>query len=90
MLTCSAADSARIAALPDGEFLACLQARFGARVQLAATGSRAVFPLGLKFRKTAVGERAVWIGNAAQTLHPGAGQGFYLALRDIAELADTL
>lgn len=90
VLTCAAADSARIAALPDSEFLALLQARFGARVSLAGVGPRAVFPLGLKVRKTTVGERAVWIGNAAQTLHPVAGQGFNLALRDIVELAETL
>jgi 2-octaprenyl-6-methoxyphenol hydroxylase len=41
-------------------------------------------------RKNPVSGREVWIGNAAQTLHPVAGQGFNLALRDISELADTL
>ena len=90
VLTCDAADSARIAALGDAEFLALLQARFGQRVQLAQVGARAVFPLGLRVRKQPVGARAVWIGNAAQTLHPVAGQGFNLALRDIAVLTDTL
>jgi 2-octaprenyl-6-methoxyphenol hydroxylase len=90
VLTCPAADSARIAALGDADFLALLQARFGARVRLTGATSRHVFPLGLRMRRNPVGERAVWIGNAAQTLHPVAGQGFNLALRDIAELADTL
>jgi 2-octaprenyl-6-methoxyphenol hydroxylase len=90
VLTCAAADSARIAALPDAEFLALLQQRFGTRVTVTAVGSRLVYPLGLRVRKDPVGEREVWIGNAAQTLHPVAGQGFNLALRDIAELADTL
>jgi len=90
VLTCPADDSARIAALDDAAFLALLQARFGSRVALAAVGPRCVYPLGLKLRRSAIGERAVWIGNAAQTLHPVAGQGFNLALRDIAELADTL
>lgn len=90
VLTCPAVDSERIAALSDGDFLALLQERFGPRVKLAGVGPRLVYPLGLKLRKTAVGDRAVWIGNAAQTLHPVAGQGFNLALRDIAELADTL
>lgn len=90
VLTCPATDSERITALPDAEFLALLQTRFGPRVKLADAGPRLVYPLGLKLRKTTVGERAVWIGNAAQTLHPVAGQGFNLALRDIAELADTL
>jgi len=90
VLTCPAADGARIAALPDADFLALLQARCGPRVRLAGVGPRRVYPLGLRLRKTAVGARAVWIGNAAQTLHPVAGQGFNLALRDIIELADTL
>lgn len=90
VLTCPSGDSERIAALNDVDFLALLQERFGLRVQLAGVGPRLIYPLGLKLRKTAIGERAVWIGNAAQTLHPVAGQGFNLALRDIAELADTL
>lgn len=90
VLTCPAADSERIAGLSNTDFLALLQTRFGPRVKLADVGPRLIYPLGLKLRKTTVGERAVWIGNAAQTLHPVAGQGFNLALRDIAELADTL
>lgn len=90
VLTCAAAQSSDIAALHDGDFLALLQARFGPRVRFAAVGPRAVFPLGLRVRRNPVGARQVWIGNAAQTLHPVAGQGFNLALRDIMELADTL
>lgn len=90
VLTCPAAASEGIAALDDTAFRALLQQRFGTRVALAAVGPRHVFPLGLRMRRTPVGERAVWIGNAAQTLHPVAGQGFNLALRDIMELADTL
>lgn len=90
VLTCPAADSERIAALSDADFLNLLQLRFGTRVELTRVSPRLVYPLGLKLRKTAIGNREVWIGNAAQTLHPVAGQGFNLALRDIAELADTL
>lgn len=90
VLTCPAAASARIAALGDAAFLALLQQRFGARVTLTSVTPRLVCPLGLRLRRRPVGDRAVWIGNAAQTLHPVAGQGFNLALRDIAELADTL
>jgi 2-octaprenyl-6-methoxyphenol hydroxylase len=90
VLTCPAADSARIAALDDAAFLALLQGRFGPRVRLSAAGPRLVYPLGLRLRKQPVQGREVWIGNAAQTLHPVAGQGFNLALRDISELADTL
>lgn len=90
VLTCPAIDSERIAALADADFLGLLQDRCGPRVKLVGVGPRLVYPLGLRLRKTAIGEREVWIGNAAQTLHPVAGQGFNLALRDIAELADTL
>lgn len=90
VLTVPAADSERIAALDDPAFLGLLQTRFGPRVRLAGVGPRQVWPLGLRLRENTIGAREVWIGNAAQTLHPVAGQGFNLALRDIAELADTL
>lgn len=90
VLTCPATDSERIAAMDDGEFLKLLQDRFGPRVALTSVSARLVYPLGLRVRSNPVGVRAVWIGNAAQTLHPVAGQGFNLALRDIMSLADTL
>lgn len=90
VLTCPAAASKEIAALDDTRFLALLQERFGPRVKLTGVGPRRVYPLGLRVRRNPVSDRAVWIGNAAQTLHPVAGQGFNLALRDIMELADTL
>ena len=48
------------------------------------------YPLVLRYRRSAIGQRTVWLGNAAQTLHPVAGQGFNLALRDVWALADTL
>lgn len=90
VLTCPAGESARITALEETAFLSLLQARFGPRVKLTSIGPRQVYPLGLRMRRQVVAERAVWIGNAAQTLHPVAGQGFNLALRDIMELAETL
>lgn len=90
VLTCPAEDGERVAGLADDNFRALLQQRFGPRVRIAGVGPRRVYPLGLRVRQNPVGERAVWIGNAAQTLHPVAGQGFNLALRDIADLADTL
>jgi len=90
VLTCAAGESTRVATLPDAEFLALLQGRFGPRVSFTAVTARHVYPLGLRYREHAVGEREVWIGNAAQTLHPVAGQGFNLALRDVFELARTL
>ncbi|MEW6512932.1 MAG: FAD-dependent monooxygenase [Pseudomonadota bacterium] len=90
VLTCPAADIEHIAALSNADFLTLLQQRFGPRVILTSVSPRFVYPLGLRVRRSPVAGRAVWIGNAAQTLHPVAGQGFNLALRDIMELADTL
>lgn len=90
VMTCPASESMTIAAANDNDFLALLQARFGANVRLTAVGPRLVYPLGLRMRRHPVVGREVWIGNAAQTLHPVAGQGFNLALRDISELADVL
>ena len=52
--------------------------------------SRAVQPLALKVRSARVVGREVYIGNAAQTLHPVAGQGLNLGLRDAWELARAL
>lgn len=90
VLTCPAAESDNIAALNDTDFRALLQQRCGSRVTLQSVSPRHVYPLGLRVRRNPVSDRQVWIGNAAQTLHPVAGQGFNLALRDIIELADTL
>jgi 2-octaprenyl-6-methoxyphenol hydroxylase len=90
VLTCPTADAAHIAALPEAEFLALLQARFGTRHRFVSATPRDSFSLGLRYRQTTVGERQVWLGNAAQTLHPVAGQGFNLALRDVWALARTL
>lgn len=90
VMTCPAAASEAIAKTDDSHFLALLQECLGAHVQLTAVGPRLVYPLGLRMRRHPVVGREVWIGNAAQTLHPVAGQGFNLALRDISELADVL
>lgn len=90
VMTCAAHEADAVAALSDAAFLTRLQARFGGRVRFTSATPRFVFPLGLRYRKSAVAARQVWIGNAAQTLHPVAGQGFNLALRDIFELARTL
>jgi 2-octaprenyl-6-methoxyphenol hydroxylase len=90
VLTCAASDAARITAMDDAAFLELLQQRFGARHRFTAATPREHFPLALRYRNNPVGERQVWLGNAAQTLHPVAGQGFNLALRDVWELAQTL
>src|SRR5262245_41208149 len=70
------------------EFLAALAEAAGARLgRPVGVQSRAVQPLALRARRTRVEARAVYIGNAAQTLHPVAGQGLNLGLRDAWELA---
>jgi 2-octaprenyl-6-methoxyphenol hydroxylase len=79
-----------ILGLSDADFLEILQRHFGTRLRFARTGPRTAFPLALRLRPNPIAERCVWLGNAAQTLHPVAGQGFNLALRDVWSLAELL
>ncbi len=90
VLTCTDEVLDEVKSLDDAAFLALLQRRFGTRHRFTATTPRTAYPLGLRYRQDTTGERQVWLGNAAQTLHPVAGQGFNLALRDIWELAQQL
>lgn len=90
VLTCDDATVGNVMALDDDAFLAVLQRRFGDRHRFTSASPRVAYPLGLRYRREPAGERQVWLGNAAQTLHPVAGQGFNLALRDIWELAERL
>ncbi len=80
-----------ILALSDSAFLDELQRRFGWRAgKFVRVGRRASYPLRLTRSATSIATRAVLIGNAAQALHPVAGQGFNLGLRDAAMLAELL
>ncbi|WP_206999207.1 UbiH/UbiF/VisC/COQ6 family ubiquinone biosynthesis hydroxylase [Trinickia mobilis] len=92
LVWCSDPDeAARRAQLPDAEFLAELGTAFGSRMgRFEAITGRASFPLGLNAVDMLVKGRIVAIGNAAQTLHPVAGQGLNLGLRDAHALADAL
>jgi 2-octaprenyl-6-methoxyphenol hydroxylase len=75
----------------DPMFLAQLQKRFGERLgRFLRVGGRQVHPLALTRVREHVRPRLVIIGNAAHTVHPVAGQGFNLGLRDVAALAETL
>ncbi|MGE3570226.1 MAG: FAD-dependent monooxygenase [Burkholderiales bacterium] len=75
----------------DGEFLRALQQAFGARAgRFTELHERARAPLALRVRGSRVEGRAVFVGNAAQTLHPVAGQGLNLGLRDAWDLAQLL
>jgi 2-octaprenyl-6-methoxyphenol hydroxylase len=77
--------------LSDAEFLSELQKEFGSRIgHFQKIQDRRLYELGLNYRKEIINENEVWIGNAAQTLHPVAGQGLNLGLRDAFLLAEKL
>ena len=76
--------------MPETDFLLSLQGAFGHRVgTFTQLGQRHSYPLGLNAQQTN-SPRMVAIGNAAQTLHPVAGQGLNLGLRDAVVLAAIL
>jgi len=82
--------AASLLALPDDEFLKALGAAFGTRVgSFTRASKRHAFSLGLNARAAAT-KRTAAIGNASQTLHPVAGQGLNLGLRDAVVLAQCL
>lgn len=84
-------EAARVLELDEHEFLARLQDRFGYRLgRLTRVGRRVAYPLSLTRSGRQTAERAVIVGNAAQGLHPIAGQGFNLGLRDVATLAEVI
>jgi 2-octaprenyl-6-methoxyphenol hydroxylase len=75
----------------DEEFLAELQRRFGFRLgRFLKVGRRAAYPLSLSRAERTSAGRCIIVGNAAQGLHPVAGMGFNLGLRDVASLAELL
>ena len=77
-------------ALSDADILQRIQQAIGPQTVFTEIGPRASFPLKLRLRQPAIDQRELWIGNAAQTLHPVSGQGFNLGLRDAAVLAQAL
>jgi len=81
----------RALALDDATFIAELQEAFGLRLgRFMRVGRRQSYPLSLTRSEKLTAPRAVILGNAAQGLHPVAGQGFNLGLRDVASLAELL
>jgi 2-octaprenyl-6-methoxyphenol hydroxylase len=79
---------AQLAALDTPSFLAALRTAFGDRVgAFVEAGGRSAFPLALRYLREETQAHSLAVGNAAQTLHPVAGQGFNLGLRDAWELA---
>ena len=80
-----------VIAAPEAEFLALLQDRFGHRLgQFKHVGTRHSYPIRLITSNEQIRSNMVVVGNAAHSLHPVAGQGFNLALRDVAVLANEL
>ena len=91
LVWCVPSDDDPVAALTDEQRLAVLRTIFPPAVgHLAAVTPLKHFALGLNAERTLVDGRAVRIGNAAQTLHPVAGQGLNLGLRDAFELVRAL
>jgi 2-octaprenyl-6-methoxyphenol hydroxylase len=85
------ADAARYVALSDAEFLAELEQRFGHHLgDLALAGPCRAFPLGLHVARSFIAERIALIGDAAHVIHPIAGQGLNMGLRDAAALAEAV
>lgn len=88
---CSPEQAQRRLALSESAFAEELDQAFGSRMgRFALVGKRHAFPLGLNAAQVTVNGRIAAVGNAAQTLHPVAGQGLNLGLRDAFALADSL
>jgi 2-octaprenyl-6-methoxyphenol hydroxylase len=87
--TVAGGEAERMLAMDDGAFLGALADTFGGRLgRFLSAGPRTSYPLVLRFqREPFAAPRVMLAGNAAQTLHPVAGQGLNLGLRDAAELA---
>jgi 2-octaprenyl-6-methoxyphenol hydroxylase len=84
-------DVAAIMALSDEDFVSQLQQRFGFRLgHIQRCGKRSVYPLAYVAAEQLTKGRVAIIGNAAHALHPVSGQGYNLALRDVAAMAELI
>ena len=89
--TLSPGAALRALALPEAQFIDELRHHFGARRNdFTSVTERRTFPLALEYARPSTASHCVLIGNAAQSLHPIAGQGFNLGLRDAYELAQVI
>lgn len=80
-----------INALPDSDYLAALRPRFGDFLgEIQLEGARFAYPLKLTVANTFVAPRLALVGDAAHGMHPLAGQGLNMGLRDVAALAEVL
>jgi len=84
-------EATRLPGLDDAQFLAEFQRDFGFRLgRILRVGARHAYELGLARSASHVAPRLAVVGNAAQAMHPIAGQGFNLGLRDAASLAEVI
>lgn len=84
-------DAERIVALPEDEFHAELERRFGLHLgEVKAVDKPRAFPLGYFVARSFIGERLALIGDAAHVIHPIAGQGLNMGLKDVAALAESV
>lgn len=91
VLTRATGSAPAVLALPDDEFLALLQRAFGRRLgRFSRLGQRSAYPLELVVAEAVTAPRIALVGNAAHGLHPVAGQGYNLGLRDVAVLAEVI
>lgn len=86
-----AAAAAAIQALPDAEYLEALRPRVGGFLgQISLAGARFTYPLSLSLANSFTAKRVALVGDAAHGVHPIAGQGLNLGLRDVGALAEVL
>jgi 2-octaprenyl-6-methoxyphenol hydroxylase len=84
-------EAARILALPDRDFHAELERRFGLHLgDIEVAGPRRAYPIGLWIARDFIGPRLALVGDAAHVIHPIAGQGLNMGLKDVAALAETI
>ncbi|HEY4922218.1 MAG TPA: ubiquinone biosynthesis hydroxylase [Xanthobacteraceae bacterium] len=86
-----AAEADRIMALADAGFHAELEKRFGLHLgDISVAGPRRAFPLGFAVARSFIADRVALVGDAAHIIHPIAGQGLNMGLRDVAALAEAI
>lgn len=84
-------EAQRLVALPDADFHREVERRFGLHLgDIEVSGPRRAYPLGLSVARTFIAERLALVGDAAHVIHPIAGQGLNMGLRDVAALAEAV